>query len=342
MVGRSRKRGTRRAVGTLVLLVSAMLLLSACGEREEDLTGDTTSLTLALDWVVNPDHVGIYSALDRGYFSDAGLDVSPQVPSDPSAPIKQVAAGRVDLAVSYEPEVLLARDQGLDVVAVAALSQSPLTSLVSLEKKITGAAGLEGKRIATAGIPYQDAYLEAMLRDENLDPDDVEKVDVGFNLSPALLGGRVDAVLGMFRNIEGVDLIERDKDPTIVPVDELGIPTYNELVLVANASRVEEDPEPLRLFLGALERGTREAVDQPQAATQALLNASDDLDPKLTRAQVEATLPVLLPPSDRPFGFMEPTEWREFAGFFADEGQIEVRLDPSELLTNDLLPTRGG
>ena len=326
-----------RAVLTAVAVLAATLAVTGC-ERDEELTGESESLTLALDWVVNPDHVGIYTGLANGYFGDAGLEVDPQVPSDPSAPIKQVAAGRVDLAVSYEPEVLLARDQGLDVIAVAAIAQEPLTSLISLDAKVTGADGLEGKRLATAGIPYQDAYLEAMLRAENLPADSVRQVDVGFNLEPALLAGKVDAVLGMFRNIEGVDLRERKKNPTIVPVDELGIPTYDELVLVANASAVEEDPEPIRLFIGALERGTRAAIDDPKAATEALLEASRDLDPKLTQAQVDATLPVLLPAADRPYGYMEPTQWREFAGFFADMGQTQLRLGPDELLTNELLP----
>jgi putative hydroxymethylpyrimidine transport system substrate-binding protein len=319
------------------LSLGLALAVAGC-ERDEELTGEAETLTLALDWVVNPDHVGIYTALANGYFGDAGLEVDPKVPSDPSAPIKQVAAGRVDLAVSYEPEVLLARDQGLDVIAVAAIAQEPLTSLISLDAKVTDAGALEDKRLATAGIPYQDAYLEAMLRAENVPADSVRKVDVGFNLEPALLAGKVDAVLGMFRNIEGVDLIQRDKKPTIVPVDRLGIPTYDELVLVANASAVEEDPEAIRLFLGALERGTRVATDDPKAATKALLDASDDLDPELTRAQVDATLPVLLPAADRPYGFMEPDQWREFAGFFADMGVTQRRLGPDKLLTNELLP----
>jgi putative hydroxymethylpyrimidine transport system substrate-binding protein len=314
-----------------------LLALGGC-ERDEEVGGESQPLTLALDWVVNPDHVGIYTALANGFFEDAALEVDPKVPSDPSAPIKQVAAGQVDLAVSYEPEVLLARDRGLDVVAVAALSQEPLTSLISLEAEITDAHGLEGTRLATAGIPYQDAYLEAMLRAENVPEDSVQKVDVGFNLEPALLAGKVDAVLGMFRNIEGVDLRERGKKPTIIPVDRLGIPTYDELVLVANESAVEQDPEPIELFLAALERGTRAAVNDPKGATRALLDSAEDLDPKLTRAQVDATLPVLLPAAGRPYGFMEPGQWAEFAGFFADMGLTERRLPPEDLLTNELLP----
>jgi putative hydroxymethylpyrimidine transport system substrate-binding protein len=332
----------RRLIAALV--VAGLVVAAGCGEREEP-SGDGSELDrfdLALDWFPNPDHAGIYEALDRGYFEEAGLDVEPQIPSDPSAPIKQVAAGRADLAVSYEPEVLLAREQGLDVVAVGALAPDPLTSVISLGKDgVRNGRGLDGRRVATAGIPYQAAYLRAILEEAGLNEDDVEQVDVGLNLLAPLIAGKVDATLGMFWNVEGVELEQRSEDPTILPVDELGIPTYDELVLVASGERVEEDPEAIRLFLAALERGTRDAVDDPAAATETLLQANEDLDPKLTRAQVAETLPVLQPQrGGQPYGFMDPDEWRKFAGFLVDEDQLDALPVTGDVLTNDLLPGR--
>jgi putative hydroxymethylpyrimidine transport system substrate-binding protein len=329
---------TRLAIAAVAL---AGAVLAGCGEKDEAASGGTTEpFTLALDFYVNPDHAGIYTALERGYFEQAGLDVQPEVPSDPSAPIKQVAIGRADLAISYEPEVVLARDQDLPVVAVAALVPSPLTSLISLpEARIRDVSDLRGKTVATAGIPYQADFLETMLDEAGVPPDDVEQVDVGLNLLPAVLSGRADAILGGFLNVEGVDLEERGKDPLVTPVDELGVPTYDELVLVANEDDVANDPEKIRLFIAALERGTRDAVDDPAAATDAVLAAGDGLDPKLTRAEVDATLPLLLPDTgNRPYGFMDAEEWEAFAGFFADRGLIERRPSADELLTNDLLP----
>jgi putative hydroxymethylpyrimidine transport system substrate-binding protein len=125
----------------------------------------------------------------------------------------------------------------------------------------------------------------------------------------------------------------------VVPVDELGIPTYDELVLVADSDRVADDPELLRLFIAALERGTRDAVDDPAAATDAVLDAGEGLEPELTRAEVDATLPLLLAEGEsRPFGYMDGQEWERFAGFFADRGLIGTRPQASELLTNELLP----
>ena len=278
-------------------VVLAASIVAGCGEKEESIRGgETEELELMLDFFVNPDHAGIYAALENGHFEGAGLDVTPRVPSDPAAPIKLVASGQADLAVSYEPEVLLARDQGLDVVAVAAIVPEPLTSLISLpDAGIADPADLRGKTIATAGIPYQDAFLGRILRDARVSPDEVEQVSVGLGLEQAVLSGKADAMLGGFRNIEGVSLEERGENPRVVPVDELGIPTYDELVLVASGEQVEEDPEAIRLFIAALEGGTEDAVADPEAATDAILEAGDGLDPKLTAAEIDATLPLLLP-----------------------------------------------
>jgi putative hydroxymethylpyrimidine transport system substrate-binding protein len=290
------------AVATLALALG----LAACGEKSEDTTAaERMPLTLTLDFYPNPDHAGIYMAEKLGYFDDAGLDVSIETPSDPAAPIKQVAAGRSDLAISYEPEVLLANEKGLDVVAVGALVNRPLTSMIWLKKSgVKGIADLRGKTIATAGIPYQDAYLKTILARANLSPESVKTVNVGFGLLPAILSGQADAMLGGFRNVEGVDLQMRGKDPVVTPVDQLGVPTYDELVLVANRERLEEDPEPYRLFLAALARGTAAAVKSPAATVDALVAANGDLDAKLTRAEVDATLPLLS--AD---GKMNSSEW---------------------------------
>ena len=257
-------RGRASRVRTALAIAAAAVLLvlaGGCGEREEPRTeAETEPFTVALDFYVNPDHAGLFTALERGYFEQAGLEVDAQVPSDPSAPIRQAAAGRADLAISYEPEVLLARDQGLPVTAIAALVPQPLTSLISLpEAGIADAADLRGKTIATAGIPYQADFLDAILSEEGLSPEDVTQVDVGLGLLPAVLSGRADCARRLSQH-RGRRPRRAERDPRVVPVDELGIPTYDELVLVANSDRVAEDPELLRLFIDALERGTRDAV----------------------------------------------------------------------------------
>lgn len=323
-----------------VCVLAASLALAACGEKSENEQGTSQPLSLTLDWFPNPDHVGIYEAEKQGYFRDAGLDVSIQTPSDPAAPIKQVAAGRTDLAISYEPEVLLAREQGLDVKAVGALVDRPLTSLIWLGKSdIRRVGDLRGKTVATAGIPYQAAYLKTILARANLSPSDVKQVSVGQGLLPAILSGRAQAMLGGFSNVEGVDLKLRHKAPTVTPVDQLGVPTYDELVLVAKGSALDDDTESIRLFLTALSRGTAAAEEHPNQATQALLEANPGLDRKTTAAEVKATLPALSQATgEHPYGYMDPAEWKQFIGWMRDNGLISTLFTPGAVLSEELLP----
>lgn len=326
------KRLRLPAIAAAALLVT--LALAACGEKSDDTSGGATEpLSLTLDFYPNPDHAGIYMAQKLGYFKDAGLDVSIHTPSDPAAPIKQVAAGQTDLAISYEPEVLLAHEEGLNVVAVGAIVDRPLTSMIWLKKSgVKGIADLRGKTIATAGIPYQDAYLKTILARAGLTPADVDSVNVGYGLLPALVGGRAQAMLGGFSNVEGVDLRLRGKAPVVIPVDKLGVPSYDELVLVANRKKLEEDPQSIRSFLGALARGTAAAVESPAATTKALLEANSDLEPKLTRAEVDATLPLL-----SKSGRMDPAKWKAFIAWMNRNGLIEGTPSTDEVLSNEYL-----
>ncbi len=329
-----------RTIALALTVLTATLGLAACGEKSEEGSTAAQPLNLTLDFYPNADHAGIYMAQKLGYFEEAGLDVSIDTPSDPAAPLKLVAAGQTDLAISYEPEVALAHEKGLDVVAIGALVNRPLSSLIWLGKSgIKGVADLKGKTVATAGIPYQQAFLKTILARAQLSPGAVKEVNVGFGLLPALLGGSAEAMLGGYSNVEGVDLRQRGQDPVVTPVDRLGVPTYDELVLVANRGSLEADPEKLRLFIAALQRGTDAAVAQPDVATTAVLEANDGLDRKLTEAEVEATLPLLAArDGGHPYGYMNPAEWATFTGWMRDNGLIESLPEPGELLSNAYLP----
>ncbi len=334
-----------RRLAAALAVAAACVVLAACGEKSESVDGSVQvrALDLTLDWFPNPDHVAIYEALDRGYFRDVGLDVRPRVPSDPAAPIKQVAAGRAELAISYEPEVFLAREQGLPVVAVAALVQRPLTSLMATAKSgVRSVRDLRGKRVGTAGIPYQEAYLKTILRRAKVPESSVKATNVGASLLPAMLSGKVDATLGAFRNVEGVELRQRRQRPWIVAVDRLGVPDYDELVLVANADRLEEQRDDLRLFISALSRGARAARSNPRQAASALLEANRDLRERPTRESVRVTIPTFFPEErDRPFGFMDPVKWRNYGGWMVDNGVLADLPDVDQALTNELLPGEG-
>jgi putative hydroxymethylpyrimidine transport system substrate-binding protein len=326
-----------------VLVCAAALVLAGCGEKEDVLSpSGSKRVELMLDYFPNADHAGIYAAQAGGDFKEAGLDVEIRQPPDPAAPIKQVAAGRVDLAISYEPEVLRARDQGLRVVSVAALVQKPLTAIISLPKaKISKPADLKGKTVGTAGIDYQDAYLQTILSDAGVDPSSVKVRNVGFGFSPALIAGKIDAALGAFWNYEGQELRLRGKHPRIIRIEDAGVPTYNELVLVANESALERDRDKIRAFIGAVARGTRGLRRDPARAIDGLLDANPDLDPELQRASVDVTLPLFFPPEGKPFGWQDPAQWDEFSAWMKDNQLLENPPDPPTSYDNDLLPGAG-
>jgi putative hydroxymethylpyrimidine transport system substrate-binding protein len=327
----------------LIPLLLVALVAMGCGEKEDVLEpSGSKRVELMLDYFPNADHAGIYSAQRGGHFEQAGLDVEIRQPPDPAAPIKQVAAGRVDLAISYTPEVLRARDQGLDVVSLGALVRVPLTSIVSLpEAKIAGPADLRGKTVGTAGIDYQSAYLQTILREAGVPPGSVTERNLGFSLTPALLTGRVDAVLGAFWNYEGTELRLRGKRPRIIRMEDAGVPDYDELVLVANEDALERDGDKLRAFIGALSRGTRDLERDRDAAVEGLLQANPDLDPELQRAVVDVTLEYFLPEDGRPFGWQEPAKWDAFAAWMQDNELLENPPDPQGAYDNGLLPGSG-
>jgi putative hydroxymethylpyrimidine transport system substrate-binding protein len=333
---------TRRIAFAALALV-AVLALAACGERQES-TGAPAQqpLRLMLDYFPNADHAGIYAAKAQGDFSKSGLNVSVQVPSDPAAPLKLLAAGRVDLAISYEPELLLARDKGLKLVAVGAIVQKPLTSIMSVGKHaISDPAQLKGKTVGTAGIPYQSAYLKAILERAHVDTGSVKEVNVGFNLVPAMKTKKVDATLGAFWNYEGVQLRLQKQKPKIIRMENVGVPTYQELVIVARQQDLAEGGEKVRRFMRALGQGYAALRSDPNAGVAPLLKANPDLDQQLQLESVKATLPVFAAPAGKPFGWMDPVEWQRYGSWMYDNKLLTRPPNAARALTDEFLPGQG-
>jgi putative hydroxymethylpyrimidine transport system substrate-binding protein len=328
-------------VRRLAIAVCMLIALGGCGEKVDVLRPSADrQFQLMLDYFPNADHAPIYAAQARGDFRQAGLDLKIRQPSDPSAPIRQVAAGRVDLAVSYEPEVLRARSSGLHVVAVGALVRGPLTSIISLPKaKIAAPKDLKGKTVGTAGIDYQHAYLQTILEQANVPQKSVKERNLGFNLVPGLVSGKVDAILGGFWNYEAIDLQQRGKKPRVIRMNQAGVPDYDELVLVANSDALDRSGPLIRRFLNALRRGERALQRNPAKGVDALVNANRDLDPKLQAASVKATLPYFAPPAGKPYGWQDPAKWARFAAWMQDNGLIKSGGQGAS--TNRFLPGAG-
>jgi putative hydroxymethylpyrimidine transport system substrate-binding protein len=335
-----------RRTAILVAALAALAAgLSACGAKQDTITAaGAKPFTVMLDWFPNADHAPLYSAINAGYFRAAGLDVKPVIPAETAEPLKLLAAGKVEMAISYEPELLLARDEGLKLVSIGALVQRPLTSIIALPSShIKSVADLAGKTVGTAGIPYQAAELKAALKGAGVNPSSVHEVNVGFNLVPAMLSGKVDATLGGYWNYEAIQLQLMHKQPLTIPIDQAGVPTYNELVLVVREEQARTDGQDLRTFLQALTQGERAVRSDPAAAAALLVKANPSLEPKLQLASIQQTLPAALPAAGKPYGYQDPAAWTAFGNWMFAHGLL--RHDPGSTalppFTNEFLPGEG-
>ncbi len=325
--------------------LACAIAASGCGTKQDAVSAPGVKpFTLMLDWFPMADHAAIYSAIAHGDFSAVGLDVKPEAPAETAEPLKLLAAGKVDMAISYEPELLLARDQGLKLVSVGALVQRPLTSIIALPgKHISSVAQLAGKRVGTAGIAYQAAELRTALEHARVNPAGVSETNVGFNLVPAMLSGKVDATLGGFWNYEAIQLRLAHKHPTVIPVDQAGVPTYDELVLVVREDEARHEGQDLRAFLQALTRGEREVRADPAAASATVVKANPTLEAKLQLESIEQTLPAAQPASQSdPYGWQDPAAWAAFGSWMLSHKLLTH--DPGAGLppfTNEFLPGQG-
>jgi putative hydroxymethylpyrimidine transport system substrate-binding protein len=333
---------------TLMLagVLAASLALAGCGEVKDKLTASGSpkqSLTLMLDWFPNADHVGLYQALAAGDFAQAGLNLHVQIPTDPATPLQLLAAGKVDVAVSYEPELLLARDKGAPLVGIGAIVQRPLTSIVSLgSKHITTPAQLRGKRVGDAGIPYQHDYLTTILQHAGVPVSSVKEIDVGDNLVPAMLSGRVDATLGAYWNYEAIQLQQAGKRPNVIHVENAGVPDYDELVLVTREDEIANRTNILRRFVQALARGYEAVRANPQAGVSALVAANPSLSSKLQLASVRATLPSFFPADPKqPWGWQNQSQWTAYGEWMLDHHLISNPASVVDASTNQLLAGQG-
>lgn len=328
-----------------VLAVACALALSACGAKQDTITAPgTKSFTVMLDWFPNADHAALYSAIAGGEFRAAGLEVHPVVPPETADPLKLLAAGKVDMAISYEPELLLARDQGLKLVSIGALVQRPLTSIIALPgAHVSSVADLAGKTVGTAGIPYQAAELRAALRAAGVNPASVKEVNVGFNLVPAMLSKRVAATLGGYWNYEAIQLQLLHRHPVVIPVDKAGVPSYDELVLVVREDEARSDGQDLRAFMQALSQGERAVRSNPRAAAALVVKANPSLEGNLQLESIRQTLPAATPANaSDPYGWQEPSAWASFGVWMRAQGLLQH--DPNGGLppfTNEFLPGQG-
>lgn len=312
-----------KLIPALLLMLGVFTLAPGAGADDKP-APDPKKLTVMLDWFVNPDHAALIVAQEKGFFAAQNLDVELQTPADPNDPPKLAAAGKVNLAVSYQPQLHIHVNAGLPIKRIATLVAAPLNSLVVLKDgPIKTLTDLKGRKIGYSVGGFEEALLKTLLAKAGLKLDDVTLVNVNFSLSPALLSKQVDAVIGAFRNFELNQMDLARKPGRAFYPEEEGVPPYDELVLVANRDQLN-DPW-LGRFVTALEQATLYILNHPDDAWKAFIAKHKDLDDELNRRAWRDTLPRL---ARRPAA-LDEARYKRFANFLAKQGVITVALPVS-------------
>jgi putative hydroxymethylpyrimidine transport system substrate-binding protein len=281
-------------------------------------------MTVLLDWFINPDHAPLIIAKEAGFFAKAGLDVSFVEPADPSMPPRLLAAGQGDIAVTYQPNLYLQVKEGLPVVRVGTLVGSPLNSLVArADGPVKSLADLKGRTIGYSIAGFEQALLSTMLGHAGLKLSDVKLVDINFALTPSLLNGQVDAVIGAYRNFELIEMKLAGKEGRAFFPEENGVPPYDELIYITT-QKGASDPR-VTTFLSAVKAATAYLEANPDESWKLFVKANPKLDDALDRQAWTATLPLF---SSDP-AVRDSARYASFAEYMKAQGLID-NIEPVE------------
>src|SRR5215813_10387140 len=326
------------------LLALATALVAACGSTTPPATAGGSSpaaapatLKVELDWVPNPDHVALYYAQNKGIFAHNNLTVNLLTPSNAADPIKLVGLNKVDLAISYESEMFYGQQENLPVTAVATVIPVPLNSLIVTPKDhVTSLSQMAGKKVGITGIPSDGAIYTA-----GLTAAQVSSVSVGFNLVPSVLSGKVDGIIGGYRNVEAIQIgQEMGQKPTVFPASALGVPSYAELVLVANRNRLASDKayaDAVRRFVKSLVAGTNGAMEDPAGTTQIMEQVSQ-YKVNFLKVSVPYTVSLLKPPAGTKAGCINVANWQSFGNWMKQNKLIHITPNASLIATDKYMP----
>jgi putative hydroxymethylpyrimidine transport system substrate-binding protein len=294
-----------------------------------------TKVRVALDWFPWSNHSGLYIAKEKGYFADEGLDVTIYTPDDPSTVLVTVGAGQDEFGLSYESVLLHAVSQGVPVVSIAALVQHPLNSVMALKSSgIARPRDLKGKKVGYPGIPTDQSLLGAMLKQDGVDPSEVELVNVGYDLVPALISKQVDAIVGAYWVHESISAENQGFPVNVMRMEEWGVPDFYEIVLVTSKERADKQADVVQRFVRAVVKGYKEAVADPQKAIDVLKAASPEVDEAIERPGVKKLAPLWIDPDVSGFGWQTEAKWVNFAKWMTDNGLLAKPVDAKTAFTN--------
>lgn len=322
------------------IIAGVAMTLTACGNDQGTGAADDEELVpvdLMLDWYPNAVHSYLYVAMEQGYFEEEGIDVTIRFPSNPTDPINLAAVGDVTIGITYQPDVITARNQDIPVVSIASIVRTPLNHIIYLDDEIESPADLAGKSVGYPGIPVNEALIETMVRDAGADPADVEMIDVGFELGSSAVSGRVDAVIGAYINHEVPMLRHQGHDVEYFNPVDFGVPAFYELVMVTNEEQLEEDPETIEAFWRAASKGFDYMEENPEESLDLLFSHEDQENFPLIREVEEESLEILLSKmtaEGEAFGSQTHASWEETIDWMHETGFISEKPDVDDIFMN--------
>ena len=270
---------------TILKIILSLFTLSLTS----NVNASSEKITIGLDWFINPDHAPLIIAKKRNFFKDLNLDVEMIEPADPNDPPKLVAAGKLDIAISYQPQLHIQVDQGLPVARIGTLVSVPLNSLVVLrDGPIKKISDLRGKKVGFSVGGFEEALLSGMLQKYNINMSDVELVNINFSLSPSLIAKKVDAVIGAFRNFELNQMDIVNKPGRAFYPEEHGVPTYEELIYIANQKN--KNNPIFDKFFNAIQKATLTIINDPVSTWKDFSSFRKGLDDELNKRAYKDTI----------------------------------------------------
>lgn len=322
------------------LLLIALMIISGCSDSsKESANNNLEEISIMLDWYPNAVHSAIYVAQEKGYFADEGLDVRIEMPADTNDPLKLAAAGKVDLAISYQSQLLLSRSEDIPVVSVAALVRHSLNAIMFKEESgISSPKDLEGKNIGYPSTSVNEAIVASMVNNDGGDMNNVRLTDIGWDLMASLGTDQVDAIVGGYVNHELVLFKKEGYNMDVLHLADYGVPDNYELIVVTGEKTLESKKDEIERFWRAVMKGQHFVKEDPEAGLQILIDHENDsfpLDKDVEKESLETLLP-LMEDENISFGYQEESVWQDTADWMYESGVIQQKADVKDAFVNIL------
>lgn len=326
-----------------LLLAFLLLVMTGCSSKQsnQNEANKLEEVDLVLDWYPNAVHSFIYTAIEKGYFKEEGLNVNIKFPSNPTDPLSLPAAGKATVGIYYQPDVIIARaNEKVPVKSIGSIVQSPLNVIIALkEKGINSPKDLSGKTIGFSGNPLNTEYVKTMVKEDGGDPSSVKVIDVGFELLSAMITKKVDATTGGLVNHEVPVMKHEGHEINYFDPSKYGVPNYYELLFVTSDNTLKEKPETLKKFMKACKKGFDFTKENPDEALSILLKNQQKDNFPLIEAVEKESMNTLLPKmelKDSPFAAQDKKVWEDNMNWLYEKGMLKEKVKAEDFYV-DLL-----